>query len=357
MSVEISSRLASETARLRTQLETLTRQAATGQRSSRLGDLAPDVPRAISLRAQSGRLEAYDRVLTQSVGRTEIMQRSLNRLTEIAREFRATVLPRLYGRDALALDTVKAQARAALTEMGHLLNARHAGEYLFSGSDIGRPPIPNPEGLATGQMAQDVAAAVATLNPSGAAAVLNGTRTAVQSNAAGVSPFSDFLRDEAALSAADREPRRAAPAADGQFIPYGIFADRNAVSASAGETAGSWARDLMRNLMSVAALQPGQVDELPAYTDLLAGLRDGFAAAERSLTEEAGGLGQVTARLEETQRRQRGVTDLLRGQIANIEEVDLATTLERLQATRTALEASYRAIGSLSELTLARFLR
>ncbi len=357
MSVEISTRLAAETARLRTQMETLTRQTASGQRSSRLGDLSPDVPRAVSLRGHVGRIEAYDRVLTQSLGRTDIMQGSLSRLTEIAREFRGTVLPRLYGRDAVALDSVKAQARAALTEVAHLLNARHAGEYLFSGSDIGNPPIPDPEGLASGQMAQDVAAAVATLDPAGAVAVLNATRTAAQSNAAGVSPFSDFLRAEAALPAADREGRRAAPVADNQLIGYGIFADRNAVSASTGETTGSWARDLMRNLMSVAALEPAQMDELPAYHDLLGGLRDGFAAAEVSLAEEAGGLGQVAARLEDTQRRQRAVTDLLRAQLADIEEVDLASTLERLQATRTALEASYRAIGSLSELTLARFLR
>ncbi|WP_191082883.1 flagellin [Roseococcus microcysteis] len=357
MSLEITGRLAAETARLRTQMEILTRQTASGQRSSRLGDLAPDVPRAVSLRAQSGRLDAYDRVLTQSIGRTEVMQASLSRLTEIARDFRSTALPRLYTRDPVALEAVKVQARNALTEMAHLLNVRHAGEYLFSGSDIGRPPIPDPEGLATGQMAQDVAAAVATLGAAGAASVLNDTRTAAQSNVAGVSPFSDFLQDEAALAPADREARRAAPAADGQFVAYGIFADRNAVSVSSGETTGSWARDLMRNLMSLAALDPAQMDDLPNYTDLLAGLRDGFAAAEQALTEEAGGLGQVTARLEDTQRRQRTTMDLLRGQIADIEEVDLASTLERLQATRTALEASYRAIGSLSELTLARFLR
>lgn len=357
MSLDITSRLASETARLRTQMEMLTRQTATGQRSARLGDLAPDVPRAISLRGQSARLEAHDRVLTQSIGRTEVMQASLNRLTQITQEFRGTVMPRLYARDPVALDALRVQARAALTEMAHLLNVRHAGEYLFSGSDLGRPPIPDPEGLATGPMAQQVAAGVALLGTGGAAGVLAATRAAAQSNAAGVSPFSDFLRDQAALPPQEREPRRAAPAADGQLLGFGIFADRNAVSVSTGETAGSWARDLMRNLMSLAALEPGQMNDLPNYTDLLAGLRDGFAAAERALTEEAGGLGQVTARLDDMRGRQRVTMDLLRGQIADIEEVDLAATLERLQATRTALEASYRAIGALSELTLARFLR
>lgn len=353
---DMSGRLAAETSRLRERLEVLTRQTATGQRSNRLGDLAPDVPRAISMRAQTGRLEAYDRVLTQSIGRTDIMQGSLSRLNEIAREFRGTVVPRLYSRDPVMLAGVQAQARAALTEMAHLLNARHAGEYLFGGSDLANPPIPNPEGLANGQMAQDIATEVATLGVAGATAVLTATRTIAQSNAAGVSPFSDFLRDQVALPATDREGRRAVPAADGQAVAYGIFADRNAIAVSTGETTGSWARDLMRNLMTVAALDPAQMNDLPAYTDLLAGMRDGFAAAEIALTEEAGGLGQVAARMEGTQRRHSQVVDALRIQLAQIEEVDLASTIERLQATQMSLEASYRAIGSLSGLTLARFL-
>jgi flagellin-like hook-associated protein FlgL len=51
------------------------------------------------------------------------------------------------------------------------------------------------------------------------------------------------------------------------------------------------------------------------------------------------------------------VSVTLEKQLGAIQEVDLAETLTRLQATRTTLEASYRAIGSLSELTLAKFLR
>jgi flagellin-like hook-associated protein FlgL len=93
------------------------------------------------------------------------------------------------------------------------------------------------------------------------------------------------------------------------------------------------------------------------WTDLLAGIRNGFAAAETALAEESGALGQATQRMEAAQRRHRDVSDVLRRQLAEIEEVDLAATLERVRATRTALEASYRAISSLSELTLTRFLR
>ena len=356
-SIDLAGRMSAETALLRQRLEMLTRQTATGLRSDRLGDLSPDVPRAISLRAQSGRLDAYDRVLTQSIGRTEIMQGSLNRMLEIAREFRATAMPRLYSGDPVMLQGIRAEARAALSEMGHLLNVRHAGEYLFSGSDIANAPIPDPDGLASGAMGGDIALEVANLAANGAAATLNATRTIAQSNAAGVSPFSDFLRDQAALAPADREGRRAAPAADGQMIGFGIFADRNAAGPSTGETTGSWARDLMRNLMSLAALEPDQMDDAPHYQQFLDGVREGFEAAERGLAQEAGGLGQVTARMDELRRRHSQVRDVLRSQVASIEEVDLAATIERLQATRLSLEASYRAISTLSELTLTRFLR
>lgn len=355
--VDLSARLAAEAARLRARVDVLTRQATTGQRADRLGDLAPEAPRAASLRGTLGRLQAYDGVITQATARTQVMEAALGRMMQIASDFRANLVPRLYTRDPVTLAVVRHEAREALREIGHLLNTRHAGEYLFAGGDIANPPVPDPAALVDGQMAQDIAAEVANLGAFGAAVVLNGTRTVAQSNAPGVTPFSAFLQAQTALPPAAREPRRAAPAADGERVAYGIVADRNAVAVSAGETTGSWARDLLRNLMSVAAIEPAQLALDPEFPEFLEGLRAGFESAVVALAEERGSLGQTAARLEKMQRRHRDMTDVLRGQIAGIEEVDLAATLERLQATRLGLEASYRAIASLPDLTLARFLR
>ena len=61
--------------------------------------------------------------------------------------------------------------------------------------------------------------------------------------------------------------------------------------------------------------------------------------------------------METAQKRHAAVSAALSRQLGGIEEVGLAETLTKLQATRTTLEASYRAIGSLSELSLAKFLR
>lgn len=356
-SIELFTRLTSDTALLRARLETLTRQGTSGLRADKLGDLGPEIPRAVSLRGEIGRRELYGQAMDQALGRTAVMQDSLGRLTDIAREFRTKAATRITSGDPTTLMTVQSDARAALTEIAHLLNTRHAGEYLFSGSDLSNPPISDPEGLATGQMAQDIAAQVDTLPGSGLDAVVDATRSIARSTAPGVTPFSFALTAEETLPEAEREARRGVPAADGQIIGYGFSAGRNGGALSTGETTGSWARDLMRNLMSLAALKPEQMSDPAAFDGFMGKIRQGLSSAELALGEEAGALGHVEARMEATKRRHDNLSSALALQLSSIEEVDVAEVITRMQATRTQLEASYRAIGSLGELTLANFLR
>jgi flagellar hook-associated protein 3 FlgL len=152
------------------------------------------------------------------------------------------------------------------------------------------------------------------------------------------------------------EPRRSVTVGDGQAMAYGISANRNGAAASTGETTGSWARDLLRGLASLAALGPAQASS-PADFRALAGIiRQGLKSAAHGLADEQGALGLTEQRLQAAQQRHASVTDTLKAQLSDIEEVDLAATLTRLQATRTALEASYTALGHLGSLTLTRYL-
>jgi flagellar hook-associated protein 3 FlgL len=148
------------------------------------------------------------------------------------------------------------------------------------------------------------------------------------------------------------------PAGDGTIVPYGIPANRNGAAVSSGETTGSWARDLLRGLASIAALTPAQAAASPAdFTAFAATVRDGLRSASGGLADEAGALGFTEARLEDAQTRHTEASTALQAQLAEIEEVDLAEVLTRLQATETTLQASYSAIGRLGSLTLAQFLR
>ena len=339
-------------AMLRARIELLTRQVSDGRKGPGYGDIAPEARRAVDLRAEMARRETWQGTVSRALARTEVTQQALGRIADIATQFYQEAI-RLDGTSGARISAVAAQARAALEEVAGLLNERHAGEYLFGGSDSASPPIPDPSGIATGGMATAIAAAVAGLTPGNAAAVSAATLAAAQSDAAGVTPFWAFLSDPAQGLA---EPRRSVPADEGERVAYGLFANRNAAATSEGDTTGSWARDVLRGLATLAAIDPAQAALGTGFTDLMATVREGLRSAVDAIGEERGALGAVEQRLETTARRHAEVSVALAGQLAGIEEVDMAATISALQATQTQLEASYRAISLVSSLTLTRFL-
>ena len=121
-------------------------------------------------------------------------------------------------------------------------------------------------------------------------------------------------------------------ATEGERVPYGILANRNAAASSEGETTGSWSRDVLRGLATLAAIEPSQAALGTDFTDLMATVRDGLRSAVDALEEERGALGATEQRLEATSARHAEVTVALKTQLAGIEEVDMAATISRLQA-------------------------
>jgi flagellar hook-associated protein 3 FlgL len=80
-------------------------------------------------------------------------------------------------------------------------------------------------------------------------------------------------------------------------------------------------------------------------------------SAMGGLGEEAGALGLAEAQLESARDRHTNLNTTLGSQLADVEEVDLATTLTALQDTQTRLQASWQALSMLSGLSLTDFLR
>jgi flagellar hook-associated protein 3 FlgL len=352
-SISLLSRLETDSAALRLRLEVLTRQISTGRKTDAVGDLAPQLPRALTLRGEIGRRDAYGSAIGEALGRAATTGTALQRLSAIAGDFANSVAMKLDPNDPGLLALVAARARAAMVEVGQLLNSRSNGEYLFGGSDFANPPVPDPDGLPASGMARQIAGAVATLGGGNAAAVAAATKAAAMDDAAGVTPFSAFLSDPASGLV---EPRRSVPVGDGQSAPYGISANRNGGAASTGETTGSWARDLLRGLASIAALGPAQAASPDDFRALADTIRQGLRSAANGLADEQGALGLTGQRLQAAQDMHASITDTIKTQLSGIEDVDLATTLTRLQATRTALEASYTALGNLGTMTLVRYL-
>ena len=346
------SRLDAGAQALRLRLDMLTRQVSDGRKGPGYGDIAPDARRAIDLRADMARRETWQGTIDRTLARTSVAQGALGRLSDIATTFYQQAI-RIDGTSGELISAVAAQARAAMAEVGALLNERYAGEYVFGGTDSQNPPVPDAQGIAASGMATDIAAAVASLSSGNAATVAAATLAAASSDAAGTTPFSAFLSDPAAGLA---EPRRSVPAAEGERVEYGIVANRNAAATSAGETTGAWSRDILRGLATLAALDPAQAQLGIDFTALVATVRDGLRSAIDALGEERGALGATEERLGAISRRHDDITVTLTTQLASIEEVDMAETISRLDATKTQLEASYRAIAMVSALSLTNFL-
>jgi flagellin-like hook-associated protein FlgL len=347
------SRLVAESALLKSRLETLSTQATDGRRGALYGDIAPDARRAMDLRGEIGRRETHVATLDRALGRTDAAQNVLSRLSDIAEEFlsEATKVTRA---DSTRIDALASSARQALQEVAGLLNEKHAGEYLFGGADTGNPPVPDPAGLMGTGMATGIAAAIASLTTGNGAAVLAATKTAAQSDAAGDTPFSAYLSDPARGLG---EARRTTLTGDGEAVATGLFANRNAAANSGGDTTGTWSRDLLRGLMTLANLTSAHTGAGDDFDAVMTSVRAGFKSAADALGEEAGTLGMSEARLESARGRHTDLQVALRSQLADVEEVDLAETLTAMQDTQTRLQASWQALSMLSGLSLAQFLR
>lgn len=352
--MDLLTRLNNDSSLIRARLEVLTRQSASGRRAERLGDIAPDAPRAINLSNDISRRTVYARSIDQAQGRIEVTQATLQRLKNIASEFRSEVAMRLDAKDPQALATVQARARSAAIEVGNLLNSTMGGEYLLGGSDVTRPPVPDAANLMNSTMATTIAAAIGSLDDSNIASVNAATLAAAQDTSPGGSVFSEFLEDPARGAT---EPRRSVPAGDGLVVNYGISANRNALARSQGETTGSWSRDLLRGLFSLAALTPTQAQSEQGFGALADSMRQVFTAAEGALSEEMGSLGAISSQLQSQRNRHSDIADSLQAQLASITDVDLAQTLTRLQSTQNSLQASYRAMSNVASLTLTNFLK
>jgi flagellar hook-associated protein 3 FlgL len=336
--------MAFDQSRLRLRLDELGRQVSTGQRGATHGVLGAQARMAIDLRGDVARRDAYVVAADSALGRMGATQNVLSRLGEIGADVAAQAQrARTLGQSGVA--ALADVARAALQEVAALLNTQHGGEYLFAGTDLARAPVPNAAGIASGPLATQIAAEVATLTPANAAAVRAATAAAAVAPA--TAPFNAHLEGPALT-----EGRRALQVADGERVAWGVLASQD----QGGQVANAWGRELLRGLATLAALTPTSAAQGQGYDDLLAGVAQDVSAAAGGVAEERGVLGAAEKRVTAARERHKDITVSLRTQLGAIEEVDLAEASSLLKQVQLRLEASYETTASVSRLSLAALL-
>lgn len=395
---------------LRERISDLGERIATGRKGNSYAALKTDAPKSIDLRAEVTRREAYQNTIDQTLAKIEITQDVLSRIGTIAERFAASTVKLMGAAKPEEIQIQAGAAKAALVEVANLLNEQYSGEYLFAGSNTRQPPVPNPDAILTSGMVEDIGTQVASLGPTNAVTVLNQTKALAQSDAYGITPFSPFLSTKSGWAASTPfavgdmivsngniyratvagtsasggggptgdgifvdggvtwthvqpggvaggiEGRRNLLGSDNERIEYGLFANRNAASVSSGETTGSWSRDLLRGLASIAGLTPEKSQLGESYNTFITTVQQGLKSSVNALALERGALGITEARMESVKTLHESVTNSLTLQVSEIEDVDMAKTITSFQATQTQLEASYRALAISQQLSLTRFL-
>lgn len=340
------STLIANSATVRQRFDTLTGQASSGLISNTYAGLGGTAPVALALSPQVKSLQAYQAGIDAVSGPAQVTQTAMTRMQKIGADLVAN-LNNLNGLSPSEIDSIAANARSSLAEVGGLLNSKYGDAYVFAGQDSANPPVPDPDRIAQSGFFTQIAAAVGDLSATTAATTLG----IAGSNAAGTSPFSAYLSQP---SAGLTPPT--ARTGDGVAEPIGLVASANTTAISAGgTTTGSYMRDLMRALATVGSLTSGQASD-PNFAALVSDTRTSLDGAITAMSTDVGVLGQQQSSLQTQKTRMADTATALTGQISNAENVDMAATLSSLTQTQTQLQASYQLISTANSMSLVKYL-
>jgi len=337
-------------ARVKRNFDTLTDQAASGLIANTYAGLNGTAPIALALAPRIDNLTIAQNNIAAAGGPAQVTQTAMTRIGTIAANLLAE-MPNLNSLGASGIDTIAANARSVLAQMGDLLNTQYGGVYVFAGQDSTNPPVPNPDQITTSGFFLQISAAVGGLAANGAAATVSATLAIASSNTAGTSPFSTYMSQPANALALP-----SVSTGDGQSQTIGLLASGNTSAVSTGpSTTGSYMRDLMRALATVGSLSSSQVND-PNFASVVADTQASVTGAITAMSTDVGILGEQQSNLTNLSTTLSDMQTVLTGQLSNAQEVDMALTLSNLSLTQTQLQESYQLIGAVSGMSLAKFL-
>lgn len=362
-SLSFSTRFIANASSVQERLNVALQQSTTGNKAETYGGYAPQARALIDVNVEIAQREAYTGVINNALPRLGTMQNALNRMNALAGDLRQVTLTAI-GTGPINLNAMRAEAHSALVEIATLLNAASGGRHLFAGSDASNPPIPAGQDIAGGAggptLFADIAARLGTLDGTPGntlddvwadltALTADDTAGRTIFSAAMSSPSPGGTQDEAATTALVE---------DGNRLTIGLrtpaYKDPAVVAADPDST-GSWMRDLVRDLMVIATL-PDAVNTNGERAELMTRVSASLDRTMTRLNADASALGASEAALEAIRDRHADMTKLLKTERSTIQDVDYTEVSARLALLRTQLESSWALLGSMKELSLARFL-
>ncbi|MBV8914917.1 MAG: hypothetical protein JOZ05_18000 [Acetobacteraceae bacterium] len=308
------SRLADDGATIRQQLSQVEEQAATGRVSDTYAGLGSQARTSLDLRPTIAHQAVWQSNIDAATARMSVAQNSLDAISQIASDFYAKTND-INSLGTSEVSSIASAAKSALQQVGQLLNTKSGDIYVFAGQDTANPPIPNTDPTAM--------AAALLANPPTTAPFSSTIGTAVPQVEVG----------------------------QGQRMQVGVLANANTLAVSSPPTSGSYMRDIMTSLATLANLTDGPTAQATAQS-----VRAQLSSAITAIGQESGALGNVQSTLTQRQTALSETSTALSTQLSSVEDVDVAAALTKASSLQTQLQASYQIIAGTKDLTLASYI-
>jgi flagellar hook-associated protein 3 FlgL len=332
-------RLVSDSSTIKARLDAITRQASTGLVSQTYGGLDGTAQLSLNLRPQLASVEVLTRNITSAATKIDLSSQVMNQLQQIASTFFSGTVG-MASQTSQEVDAMASQASAALSQVQGLLNTKVGDTYLFAGQDSANQPLPDANFNA---YVLSIKTAIGGLAAAGGSA----TAAATLAAASATSPFSATLGSS----------RQAVTVGFGISASIGVVAGQDTFVTQAGtDTTGSYVRDLIRSLSTIASLNAGQASLGASFTALVDDTRTSLGKQIAVINNENAGLGESRQLLDMNQTALTDTQQALTSQLSSVENVDAAATAVSLSQAQTQLQISYKLISSMQNLSLVHFL-
>ena len=306
-------RLLNNSSTVRDQLQQAQEQVSTGLVSDTYAGLGTQARTALSLAPAIAHQTAYSQNIDAAQGRLDVTQSSMTSISSIASKFYAEVNT-YNANDPTSVQTLASDAKAALQQVGDLLNTKSGDIYVFAGQDTGNAPVPNTD---------------PTVMSSGLLSSSSGP------------PFSSTIGTTAPTIQVGA----------GQSVQVGLIANTNTLTTSSGSPTGSYMRDTLTALAKIAGLGSSTT----AAADV-ASARSTLSNSISAMATETGSLGNIQSGLTTRQTQLTSLTTSLKTQLSSAQDVDSAAAISKASLLQTQLQASYQVIAASRSMSLASYL-
>ena len=316
---------------------TLEAQGSSGLLSSEFAGLDGGTRAVLDLGSQLSLNTAAQANAAQAADVNQVTQTALGQIQTLVSGVTSQLLEP-SAQTAQGLSTLASSARNVLGQVAGLLDTKVGQVYVFAGQDSRTPPIPDPSNISQSAFYAAIQAAVSNLPTSDAATVQSQLLSAAAPGA--TSPFSATLEASNQANSADL--------GGGQTVQLGVMADQNT-------DAVSYMRDVLMALSPIGPLGTADPTSTPVQ-DLLGSVHTTLSDADDALNTDIGGLGARQSVITTAQSDLTATASALTTQLGAAEDADPTQVATKLATAQTQLQASYKIIASLEDLSLAKFL-